>query len=174
MNEKRGILSDMPMRRPPIDYIARTRAQYDALGYPAYRWVNKSDRPPMTPIRKPVSESRLALIGSGGIYAHGQVAFHFKDDTSFRVIDTTASTRNLRATHFAYDLTDARRDVNVVFPIDTLKAIVDEGTLGELSPNAYAFMGGIYSARRVEERLAPEIADRVVADEVDLALLVPV
>ena len=71
MNEKRGILSDMPMRRPPIDYIARTRAQYDALGYPAYRWVNKSDRPPMTPIRKPVSESRLAWSADNAIVSRG-------------------------------------------------------------------------------------------------------
>lgn len=164
----------MTNRRPPIDYIARTRARYDALGYPPYRWVTSVEPPPFAPLRKPVRESRLALIGSGGIYARGQVAFHFKDDTSFRVIDTTAPTSALRATHFAYDVTDARRDVNVVFPVDTLQATVESGALGELSRNAYAFMGGIYSSRRVEEQLAPAIADRIEQDEVDLALLVPV
>lgn len=164
----------MTTTRPPIDYIARTRERYDALGYPPYRWVTMPDAPPFAPVRKPVRESRLALIGSGGIYARGQIAFHFKDDTSFRVIDTTAPTSELRATHFAYDLTDARRDVNVVFPVDTLNALVRSGELGALSRNAYAFMGGIYSSRRVEEQLAPAIADRIESDEVDLALLVPV
>ena len=159
---------------PPIEYIPRITAQYAGLGYAAYQWIQNSTAPAWTSLTRPMSRSRLGLIATGGIYVEGQTAFHFKDDTSYRAIPTDIDSQRLRATHFAYDLTDARSDINVVFPIDTLKAIVDEGTLGELSPNAYAFMGGIYSARRVEERLAPEIADRVVADEVDLALLVPV
>ncbi|NJN52115.1 MAG: hypothetical protein HC809_10435 [Gammaproteobacteria bacterium] len=164
----------MSSTRPPVDYIERTRAQYDGLGYPPYAWVYSDTPPPFVPLTKPLAECRVALIGSGGIYESGQVAFHFKDDLSFRVIDTQASTTQLRATHFAYDLTDARRDPNVVFPIDTLKALVDEGRLGELSARAYAFMGGIYSARKVRDRLAPAIAERVMKDEVDLAILVPV
>jgi hypothetical protein len=35
-------------------------------------------------------------------------------------------------------------------------------------------MGGIYSSRKVRELLAPEIARRLVEDQVDLVLLVPV
>jgi hypothetical protein len=35
-------------------------------------------------------------------------------------------------------------------------------------------MGGIYSARKVREVLAPAIADALVRDEVDVAMLVPV
>ena len=71
----------------PIDYIQRTKDQYDALGYPSYRWVHNEDPPPFTPLAKPLAESRVALIASGGIYQLGQTAFHFKDDTSFRAID---------------------------------------------------------------------------------------
>ena len=58
--------------------------------------------------------------------------FLVDDDTSVRVIDTTIETSELRATHFAYDLTDARSDPNVVFPIDTLRALVGTGELGSL------------------------------------------
>lgn len=98
----------MPSTRPPVDYIERTRAQYEDLGYPPYQWVHSDDAPPFVPLRKPLEKCRVALIGSGGIYERGQIAFHFKDDLSFRIIDTTAPTAHLRATHFAYDLTDAR------------------------------------------------------------------
>ncbi len=35
-------------------------------------------------------------------------------------------------------------------------------------------MGGIYSTRRVREELIPALVDRVLADEVDVVLLVPV
>jgi hypothetical protein len=46
--------------------------------------------------------------------------------------------------------------------------------IGAVSRNAYTFMGGIYSSRKVRALLAPAIAERSVKDEVDLALLVPV
>jgi D-proline reductase (dithiol) PrdB len=114
------------------------------------------------------------LIASGGIYRSGQVAFHYRDDVSFRMIESDVPTVELRVTHFAYDLTDARSDPNVVFPIDTLRTMAEQGRIGSLGPKAYTFMGGIYSARKVREKLAPALADRVCEDEVDLALLVPV
>ena len=160
--------------RAPVDYIERTRSQYDALGYPPYQWTHIPSPPPFTPLNKPLSECKVALVGSGGIYQQGQIAFHYKDDFSFRVIDTQADTSKLRATHFAYDLTDARQDANVVFPIDTLNQCQNNGLIGSLSTNAYAFMGGIYSTRKVQSLLAPAIAERIIKDEVDVALLVPV
>lgn len=164
----------MPNSRPPVDYIERTREQYSTLGYPPYQWVENLTPPPWAELNKPLSACRVGLIGSGGIYQEGQVAFHYRDDLSFRIIDTGDPTTRLRATHFAYDLTDARRDPNVVFPVDTLHALAAEGVIGSLAERAYAFMGGIYSARRVRERLAPALADRVVRDAVDVVLLVPV
>ena len=158
----------------PVDYIARTRRQYAGLGYPPYRWVHNAGRPPFAPLGKPLSQSRLGLVASGGIYRVGQVAFHYRDDFSFRVIPADTPTGELRATHFAYDLSDARSDPNCVFPLETLRNLAAEGRIGALGPSAYAFMGGIYSARLVRERLAPAIAERLQKDEVDVALLVPV
>jgi D-proline reductase (dithiol) PrdB len=133
-----------------------------------------SDTPPWTPLRKPLSQCRLGLVASGGIYATGQVAFHFKDDVSFRAIPTTVCTSDLRTAHFAYDQTDARNDPNVVFPIDTLRRLVKERVVGSLAENFFTFMGGVYSSRRVAEELAPRITESLLAEKVDVALLVPV
>jgi len=164
----------VPGSRPAIDYIQRTREQYSALGHPIYRWVKSEEPPPWAEVRKPLAESRLGLVASGGVYAAGQVAFHFKDDISYREIETSTPSSALRVTHFAYDQRDARSDPNVVFPLDTLRGLVAEGKLGGLAQRAYTFMGGIYSSRKVRETLAPALAERVVQDEVDLVLLVPV
>ena len=158
----------------PVDYIARTREQYDKLGYPPYQWVRNEDEPPFAPLAKPLSEAKVGLVASGGIYRTGQVAFHYRDDFSFREIPADTPPNELRATHFAYDLTDARRDPNAVFPLETLRNLVDEGRIGGLGARAYTFMGGIYSVRKVRDALAPAIADRLQRDEVDLAILVPV
>jgi D-proline reductase (dithiol) PrdB len=161
-------------RQPPIDYIARTRAQYASLGHADYRWVESEEKPPWAALKRPVAESRLAIVASGGIYAAGQVAFHHLDDTSLRVIDRDVDSSTLRTSHFAYDQTAARADPNVVFPIDPLRRSVASGRLGSLSQHSFTCMGGVYSGRRVREELAPEIARRVVEDQVDLVLLVPV
>ena len=114
------------------------------------------------------------VIATGGVYASGQTAFTYKDDLSYRAIPRDTPTADLRATHFAYDLTDARRDINVVFPIDTLRAMVADGDIGELAPDLFTCMGGIYSQRRVREELAPALVERCRRDEIEAVLLVPV
>ncbi len=162
------------MNTEPVDYIERTREQYATLGYPPYQWVENDLAPPFRPLSKPLSESRVGLIASGGIYRLGQTAFHFKDDISYREIARNTPTRELRISHFAYDTTAARRDPNVVFPMQTLRELAAVSRIGELSQTAYTFMGGIYSARKVRSILAPALADRVVADEVDVVVMVPV
>jgi len=165
-------MSEVQRRR--VDYIAVTRDTYSRLGYSEYRWAySEGPVPWVRPIR-PLSESRLALVASGGIYVAGQIAFHFKDDASFRCIPTDVETESLRATHFAYDLEDVRSDPNVVFPIDVLRELVAEGEIGELAADALAFMGGIYSARKVRDELAPAITRKLLEQKVDVALLVPV
>ncbi len=161
-------------RQPPVNYIDRTRAQYDALGYAPYTWAKNADAGPWAEVSRPLSESRLGMVATGGIYRVGQTAFTHRDDTTFRTVPSDVDAAELRATHFAYDLTDARTDINVVFPIGPLRALVEDGVIGELAPDFYTCMGGIYSQRRVRDRLAPAIVERCHDDKIDLALLVPV
>jgi len=158
----------------PVCYINETLETYSALGYPPYRWVHSEDAPPWAPLTKPLAESTIGVIASGGIYETGQVAFHFNDDASFRVIDKTVDRADLRTTHFAYDMTDARKNINCVFPIDTLAELEAAGEVGGIANELYTFMGGIYSARKVREQLAPALVERTLAaGDVDLMLLVP-
>ncbi|HCB34356.1 MAG TPA: hypothetical protein DEP69_04150 [Acidimicrobiaceae bacterium] len=163
-----------PVRLPPVDYIDRITAQYAGLGYGEYRWLHSETPPEWTPLSRPLADSRLGIIATGGVYAVGQTAFHYHDDTSYRTVATDVDTSSLRATHFAYDLADARRDVNCVFPLDAARALVADGAVGELGPVAYTLMGGIYSTRRVREELIPELVRRCHDDALDAVLLVPV
>lgn len=159
---------------PPADYIGETKRLYDSLGYDSYRWANHPEQAPFVPLAKPLSECMIMLIGSGGVYRSGQIAFHTKDDTSVRVIPTDTPTDELRTAHFAYDQADARNDANCVFPLDRLRELTDEGVIGGLTPESYGFMGGIYSTRRLESETVPLIIERCKAQQPDLVLLVPV
>ncbi len=161
-------------RKPPVNYIERITATYSALGYEPYEWHHEDTEPELADVRKSLSESKLGVIATGGIYRAGQVAFTYKDDVTYRAIPSDTEVEDLRATHFAYDLTDARKDINVVFPIEALWRIQREGQVKELAQYFYTCMGGIYSRRRVNEELAPALVQRCLDDEIDVVLLIPV
>jgi hypothetical protein len=92
---------------PPADYLDETHRLYRSIGYDDYRWARPVDPPPLAPLAGPLSQCRVTLIGSGGVYHRGQLAYHTKDDTSLRVVPSDVDTRELRTAHFAYDETDA-------------------------------------------------------------------
>ena len=157
-----------------VDYIRQTRDTYASLGYGEYRWAHNVDDPPWAPLAKPLSECIVGLIASGGIYQVGQVAFTHKDDVTHREIPTDLDLEDLRVTHFAFDQTDARRDPNVIFPIEPLRSLAAEGFIGGLTSHGLTFMGGIYSQRRLAEELIPVLVDRTLELGADVVLLVPV
>jgi D-proline reductase (dithiol) PrdB len=101
-----------------------------------------------------------------GRHCAGQVAFH-QIDTSYRIIPTEIPLTSRHA---------LRPDGGpcVVFPIDPLRQLVKEGVIGALAEHAFTFMGGIYSARRVQDDLAPQLTAHMLAEGVDALLLVPV
>lgn len=154
----------------PIEYIPRTRELYRAFA--PYRWVVNTDPPPWTPLRKPIAQSKLALIGSGGILYRDQPRFH-REDATYRLIPKNAAQADLDVWHFGYKTADASRDHNCVFPLARLRELEAEGVIGEFADPAYSFMGGIYSARKVREELAPRLLDELKAAHVDACLLVP-
>lgn len=167
--------SDAPSELDVVDYISVTHDSYAQLGYAAYRWADNTDDPSaFVAPTKPLSESRVVLIASGGVYKVGDIGFSHKDDLTHREIPMDSDADDLRVTHFAYDQTNAKADINSVFPIDAVRAMRDAGEIGSLAEVGLTFMGGIYSQRRLGETLTPAIVDRVHELEADIALLVPV
>jgi D-proline reductase (dithiol) PrdB len=79
----------------------------------------------------------------------------------------------LRVSHFGYDVRDAARDPGCVFPLRALRELAADGVVSSAQSPALSFMGGIYSARRVREELAPRFRDFVLRQAADLAYLVP-
>jgi D-proline reductase (dithiol) PrdB len=153
----------------PIAYIPRTRELYS--DYPPYRWV-VNQTVPWTPLKKPLRECRLALISSGGVMYRDQPRFH-REDASYRRIPKNAQPHDLSVWHFGYPTADAEQDPNCVFPIERLREFEAEGVIGELCDPAFAFMGGIYSARKVRDELAPQIVDELKRAHADAFYLVP-
>lgn len=68
---------------------------------------------------------------------------------------------------------DAERDANCVFPLERMRELEASGVIGKLVDPAFSFMGGIYSARKVREELAPQIVDELKRAHADAFFLVP-
>jgi D-proline reductase (dithiol) PrdB len=154
----------------PIDYIPRTRELYPDTA--PYRWVYNEDIP-WTPLTKPLQESKVVLMSSGGVYHRDQEPFHFKNDASFREIPRDTAVSDMSVSHFGYQIDDAVKDPNCVFPLERMRELEQEGLFGSLAERAFSFMGGIYSVRRVQQRLAPQLLEHVQDLKADLVYLVP-
>jgi D-proline reductase (dithiol) PrdB len=153
----------------PVDYIPRTRELYG--DFTPYRWV-VNESVPFTSLTKPIAECKVALISSGGFMYRDQPRFH-REDASYRRIPKHARRDELSVWHFGYLTGDAERDPNCVFPLERLRELETARVIGELSDPAFSFMGGIYSARKVRDELAPQIVDELKRAHVDAFFLVP-
>ena len=144
----------------------------------AYPW-RRIDPVPWAPLRKPLAQSRLALVSSAGFVAPGQPPFDESvrgGDVSLRDIPATSDTRTLADSHRSesFDHRGIQADANLAFPIDRVLELVARGRIGAVNRRHLSCMGSITAPGRLMRDTAPEAARRLVADGVDVALLVPV
>jgi D-proline reductase (dithiol) PrdB len=157
-----------------VHYMASITDRYERLGYTPYRWYHADSPPPFVSLRKPLSRSRLGVLSTSGAYVVGQVAYHYKDDTSIRASAKDTPVDALRFAHITENyLVNPRRDPNCIVPITALNEAVTDGRLGELAPEIFSCMGGVYSQRRVREETIPALHDEFKRQAVDTVLLVP-
>lgn len=144
----------------------------------AYRW-RRVDPVPWTPLRKPLAESRLALVSSAGMVLPEQERFDPKvrgGDVGFREIPSDIDPASLVDVHRSksFDHAGVAADANLAFPINRARELVERGRIASVASRHLSFMGSITAPGRLMRDTAPAAARRLVADGVDVALLVPV
>lgn len=145
---------------------------------------------PFTPLKKPVSASRLALVTSSGHFVAGQdpkplgvenmtqqvaearISDFLKTEPQLSAIPFDTPREQLRVRHGGYDIRGAQADPNVVFPLERLAELRNEGAIGELAPDAYSFVGACAQSRLLKHS-GPQWVAMLQQQEVDAALLVP-
>ena len=134
----------------------------------------------MTPFVRPqksLAESRLALVSTGGVHLPSDERFDIDDpagDCSYREIPREEGELTWTHAYYARRRTaDDREDLDCVFPLWTLRGLVEEGVIWGLNHRHFSFMGAIHDTTDLEERTAPEVAETLARDGVDVALLTP-
>lgn len=133
---------------------------------------------PWAPLKRPLSSSRIAMISSAGVYLRNRQepfdAGNPLGDPTFREIPGDAAVTGLSIAHDHYDHSLGEEDLNVVFPLDRLRTLVEAGEIGELAPVHYSFMGYCTRQLPLAADYGPEVARRLQAAGVDGALMVAV
>jgi D-proline reductase (dithiol) PrdB len=143
-----------------------------------YRW-RQIDPVPWTPLGKPLGQCRLALVTSAGFVLSGQPPFDNSvkgGDWSFREIPSQVEPGRLVDFHRSesFDHAGMIADPNLAFPFQRVRELAERGRIGSVNDRHLSFMGSITAPGRLVQESAPEAGRLLAADEVDVALLVPV
>ena len=121
----------------------------------------------------PLSERRVAIVSSAGLVRRGENPFRGRD-ADYRAIPSDTRPEDLLISHISinFDRTGFQEDWNVVFPLDRLRGLAGEGTIGSVADTHYSFMGATDPVQM--ESNARDVALRLKRDGVDAAILPPV
>jgi hypothetical protein len=163
----------------PIPYMQRTRDYYRAIGYTTpYRWAHYLDAP-FTPLSKPLSQTRVALITTAAPYQPGKgdqgPGAPYNGSAKFYATYSgdTAHDHDLRISHIGYDrIHTSATDSGTWFPLPALRRAVAAGRIGALTQRFHGAPTN-RSHRITIETDAPEILRRCQEDGAAAAILVP-
>lgn len=119
---------------------------------------------PFTPFDRELKNTTVAIVTAGGVHLRDQEPFNIANelgDLGYRIIPPEVKSSQLMVTHHHYDHTDADADINVVFPIDVLRDLHEEGFVGGIAKKHVGYMGYTMQLKAMYEGTAPEIANEI-------------
>ena len=131
------------------------------------------DVPWTTP--KPLHESRVAIVTTAGLRVENNADWN-AGDQGFTQIPHDAE--NLTLAHYSpnFDRVGWVLDKNVVFPIDRLHELAEDGIIGSVAKTHISFMGAQpdHTLETIRLDSGPTAAKLLKDDAVDVVLLTPV
>ena len=138
---------------------------------------------PWTPLAKPLSVSRIALVTTAGINVRGiEPPFDYEreqrepnwGDPSFRRLPRDLRQGQVQTGHLHINNEDIDRDFNVAIPITRMVELEAAGVIGEAARTNYSFMGYQPDTREWVSTYGPQAAGLMKAEGVDAVVLTPV
>lgn len=123
---------------------------------------------------KPLAESTVAIVSTAGLHRRDDARFT-PGAIDYRLLPADVDFADVVVSHVStnFDRSAFQQDPNLWFPIDRLRELADDGEIGGVSRWHYSFMGAQPNHRALAET-GEEVGRLLAADDVDLALLIPV
>jgi D-proline reductase (dithiol) PrdB len=126
---------------------------------------------------RPLNKATVAVVTSAGVHTPGDPPFEKikGGDFSYRWIPRDGDLQTLVCTHpsGAWDRDGVVADLNMALPLDRLRELKEEGVIGDVAPRHASFQGSITAPGRMIRDTAPEMAQGMADDGVDVVLLTP-
>lgn len=122
----------------------------------------------------PLNRRRVAIISTAGLHRREDRPFTPEPGDYYRIIPDDIKSGDLITSHVSlgFDRSGFQQDWNIVFPLDRLRELAQEGIIGSVAGFHYSFMGADDPTRWEHE--ARLVASLLKKDKVDAALLLPV
>jgi len=161
-------MNTSPNPAEPVPYLRRSREYYEAQGFEhAYRYAHH-EVAPFTELPKPLKECTVGLVTTASTYPRASLEPRKIDSGT-----TTPPPARLYADDLSWDKQATHtNDLNTFCPIEHLQALSAGGVIGALAPRFHC-AATEYSQRSTLEKDAPELHRRLVEDQADIALLIP-
>lgn len=136
---------------------------------------------PWTTLARPLSESTVALISTGGIALRTDRPFDQEGerqnpwwgDPSYRIIPRGTRSGDIRVYHMHIDPRHGEQDLNCLLPLDRLDELAETGKVGRAAPSHYSFMGYLLDPQELIMKSIPMMIEHLRADAVDAAVFIP-
>ena len=157
-----------------VSYLDKSRDYYAAQGYRVpYKWAYHQEVP-FTPMKKPLSESRLGVLTTA-FFAEGKEPEglpNFRNKQPYAAPgDPVPNSLYTNDVFWDRDATNMD-DLESYLPLKILKSLKEQGTLGSLSKRFYGIPTDYSQRRSLSD--ATEILKWCREDRVDEMLLVPI
>lgn len=121
----------------------------------------------------PLADATVAIVTSASLHHTSDDDFA-PVDTGYRVLERDR--RDIVVGHWSpnFDASGVIADLNVVFPIDRLEELADDGTIGRVSDVHLAYAGNQFDLAGIRMDGGPAGAAFLTKHEVDVVLLTPV
>ena len=146
--------------------------------FSTYPWFT-TEGDPFARLSKPAKDSRFALLTTGGYSIEGvHQPFtglpNLKGEVpEVHAVPLDVDRTKLTINHKGYDHRFAKEDINVNLPLDRLVEMEKDGEIGSIAKETYVLMGLIPDVAPLLRETLPQIVERLKAESVDAALLVP-
>ncbi len=123
---------------------------------------------------KPLKDATIAIVSTAGLHRRSDSPF-MAGAVDYRLLPGDVDFADVVVSHIStnFDRSAFQQDPNIWFPLDRLREMAAAGEIGGVSNWHYSFMG----AQPNHEALAAtgeEVGRLLAADEVDVAIMVPV
>ena len=136
---------------------------------------------PWTLMKKPLSQTTIALVTSAGINLKTDPPFDMErekreaiwGDRSFRTIPKGTTEKDVEVNHLHINTNYIKRDINVILPLARMAEFEQERIIGHLAPTSYSFYGFQWQNTDFLEEAIEPISKKMKLEGVEAILMTP-